>query len=260
MEKCPICDEPSSVVSSINGYVQDTVYDILECSNCKLQFGSGDTSNLNLIYNAIYNQADQIGGYDRYVRYFNEIQSKKGTEAIDYLIHQEATYKYIYQYLKNIDKHKELRILEVGSGLGYFTYALSQDGFNILGVDLSVDAVNKSTKVFGNLFKSKDLKDFGEKFDIIISTEVIEHVTSPIDFILDLKKILKSEGQILLTTPRKYNEQDKAIWLTELPPIHLFWFTTKSLNLLGEKAGLEFFEIEVGKDTYIFNSILYVAL
>jgi SAM-dependent methyltransferase len=95
----------------------------------------------------------------------------------------------------------------------------------------------------------------GEKFDIIISTEVIEHVTSPLDFILDLKKILKSEGQILLTTPRKYNEQDKAIWLTELPPIHLFWFTTKSLNLLGEKAGLEFFEIEVRKDTYISNSI-----
>jgi hypothetical protein len=35
----------------------------------------------------------------------------------------------------------------------------------------------------------------------------------------------------------------------------LFWFTTKSLNLLGEKAGLKFFEIEVRKDTYIFNSI-----
>jgi len=91
MKKCPICDEQSSVVSSIHGYVEDTVYDILECSNCKLQFGSGDTSNLNLIYNAIYNQADQIGGYDLYVRYFNEIQSNKGTEAIDYLIHQEDT-------------------------------------------------------------------------------------------------------------------------------------------------------------------------
>jgi competence transcription factor ComK len=118
MKNCPICDEQSSVVSSINGYVQDTVYDILECSNCKLQFGSGDTSNLNLIYNAIYNQADQIGGYDRYVRYFKDNQSKKGTDAIDYLIQEENTYNYIYQYLKSIDKHEELRILEIGAGVG----------------------------------------------------------------------------------------------------------------------------------------------
>jgi 2-polyprenyl-3-methyl-5-hydroxy-6-metoxy-1,4-benzoquinol methylase len=109
--------------------------------------------------------------------------------------------------------------------------------------------------VFGNLFKSKDLKDLGEKFDIIISTEVIEHVTSPVDFILDLKKILKPEGQILLTTPRKYNEQDKVLWVSELPPLHLFWFTTKSLKLMGEKTGLEYFEIEVKKNTNVFNQI-----
>jgi transcription elongation factor Elf1 len=95
MVLCPICNKQSSVIASVNGYVQGSVYDILECLNCQLQFASGDTSNLNLIYNVIYNQADQIGGYDRYVRYFNEIQSKKGTEAIDYLIHQEDTYIYV---------------------------------------------------------------------------------------------------------------------------------------------------------------------
>jgi len=187
--------------------------------------------------------------------YFNEIQSKKGTQAIDYLIHQEDTYEYIYQLLRSIDKYKKLRVLEVGSGLGYFTYALSQDGFNILGVDLSADAVKKSTKAFGNLYKSGYSKDLGETFDIIISINVIQHVTSPVDFILDLKKLLKSEGKILLATYRKYDEQDKSLWLTELPPIHLFWFTTKSLELIGKKTGLEFFEIDLMKDTKVSNSI-----
>ena len=229
-------------------------YGIFQCPTCGLQFANGDTSNLDLIYNSIYKHSAQIGGYDRYVRYSNEIKTKKGKAAINYLINEEDTYKYIYRYLINLDNCRELKILEVGSGLGYFTYALSQDGFNILGIDLSDDAVKKSTNAFSKLYKSVDFNDIDERFDIIILTEVIEHVSDPVQFLKDLKRVLVKGGEILLTTPRKYIEQLRAVWLTELPPVHLFWFTTTSLQRIGSLLGLEFFEIDVKQKSLVFES------
>lgn len=253
-ENCPICGLRSEFIDQINGYVEGGVYRIFHCSICGLQFAKGGKSNLGLIYNSIYKNSAQIGGYDRYVRYFNEIKSKQGKDAIKYLINEEDTYKYVYRYLHNKDNCRDLKILEVGSGLGYFTYALSQDGFNILGVDLSEDAVAKSTNAFGKLYKVVDFNNLDEQFDIIILTEVIEHVSEPVEFLKGLKRILVKGGEILGTTPRKHIEQSRAIWLTELPPVHLFWYTTTSLQRLGNLVGLEFFEIDIRHKSLIFNT------
>ena len=229
-------------------------YGIFQCPTCGLQFANGDTSNLELIYNSIYKHSAQIGGYDRYVRYLNEIKTKKGKAAINYLINEEDTYKYIYRYLNNMVNCRDLKILEVGSGLGYFTYALSQDGFKILGIDLSEDAVAKSTYAFGKLYKAVDFNDIDERFDIIILTEVIEHVSNPVQFLKDLKRVLVKGGEILLTTPRKHIYQTRAVWFTDLPPVHLFWFTSTSLQIIGSLIGLEFFEIDVKKKRLVFQS------
>lgn len=251
---CPVCNGNSKFVDQINSYIHRGRYNIYQCSNCKLQFADGDKSKFNLIYDSIYKYSSKIRGYERYGRYYNEISSFTGRSAIDYLINEEETYKHVYHYLINQENCRRLRILEVGSGLGYFTYALSEDGFNILGIDLSEDAVKMSTNAFGSLYKSIDLKKLDEQFDIIILCEVIHHLIDPIFFLKNLKSKLNKGGKIILTTPRKYIEQSSAIWLTELPPVHLFWFTTLSLQKLGNRVGLDFGEIEVKQNGLIFDS------
>lgn len=253
-QDCLICEAKSDLIAQINGFVEGVDFNIFQCPTCGLQFANGDTSNLDLIYNSIYTHSSKIRGYDRYVRYFNEIHSQKGKAAINYLTGEEDTYKYIYRYLNHKENCREKKILEVGSGLGYFTYALSEDGFNILGIDLSEDAVSKSASAFGNLYKVINLNKLYERFDIIILTEVIEHVSDPVRFLNDLKELLVKDGEILLTTPRNLTEQRRAIWLTELPPVHLFWFTTLSLRRLGKRIGLEFFEIEVEQINLVVES------
>lgn len=50
------------------------------------------------------------------------------------------------------NNNKKAKILEVGSGLGYLTYAISQQGYNITGLDISHDAVKKAEKHFGKHF------------------------------------------------------------------------------------------------------------
>lgn len=251
---CPSCFSNTYFVSELNGYIEETHYNIFQCNVCGLQFASGDVENLGMIYESIYKHSSYVAGYDRYLRYFNEIQELNSDKAINYLTKKEDTYLYVYKYLSSIDGIQDFKILEVGSGLGYFTYALSQIGYDIIGVDLSSDAVDKAVQAFGNIFRAIDINDLDEKFDIIIATEVIEHVTSPIGFLNKLKRLLNKDGEIILTTPRKYDFQTDAIWLTELPPLHLFWYTTKSLKLIGDQVGLEFLEIEVNQPSMVYHS------
>lgn len=252
--QCIVCNSSTSFVDEIEGYIEGSSYKIFQCNFCNMQFANGKTDNLDLVYDSIYKYSTKINGYSQYSRFYDEIQFYKGRYAIQYLINNEDTYKYVYGYLLKRDFNRSCKILEIGSGLGYFTYALSQDGFNVKGMDLSKDAVDKSIQAFGNIYINKNISDIRDTFDIVIATAVIEHLLDPVNFIHEIKTLLNPNGEIIVVTPRKYSEQIYSTWQTELPPIHLSWFTKSSLILLGQSVGLEFFEIDVVRSSVVYKS------
>jgi SAM-dependent methyltransferase len=69
-----------------------------------------------------------------------------------------------------------------------------------------------------------------------LTTELIEHLPNPLQFLELCKKQLKDDGTILLTTPN-YNKN--KIWNTDLPPIHIFWFSKKSFAALAKSCDLD---------------------
>lgn len=62
---------------------------------------------------------------------------------------------------------------------------------------------------------------------------------------------------MIFTTPRKNPEEFDSLWATELPPIHLFWFTSKSLKILARRIEMSYFEINYSANSsrYISNSL-----
>ena len=88
-------------------------------------------------------------------------------------------------------------------------------------------------------FFCEDAKSFflrtNERPSFIILSEVIEHLTNPIFFISELLNYLRPGGSIIVTTPNKDVCSPKEIWDTELPPVHLWWFTKKGLQAVGKK-------------------------
>ena len=155
-----------------------------------------------------------------------------------------------YQALKQVLKtfKREANILEIGSGLGYATYALRRTGYlNSFGCDLSKEAVKKARTIFGDYYISPF--DLGEnKYDLVFATEVIEHCIDPEDFIKSNLKLLKPGGTLLITTPRStvpsYEFQNiKNIWISDPPPVHLWCFSLNSLEILGKRVGVKHFEV-----------------
>lgn len=136
------------------------------------------------------------------------------------------------------------KFLDVGCNLGFAVEAARQCGFEATGIELSKQAVEKAQEQFpGCRFFATSSMEFakrGETFDLIYSSEVIEHVPDPVAFVESLRALLKPGGALFLTTPdaghflkpRKLEE-----WKEVRPPAHIIWYDRRALDALLKRHG-----------------------
>jgi SAM-dependent methyltransferase len=66
--------------------------------------------------------------------------------------------------------------------------------------------------------------------------EVIEHLEEPVAVMENALRLLSPGGSIVLTTPnRSFFGYDEP-WSTDLPPVHLWWFSEDSINAIAERV------------------------
>ena len=120
---------------------------------------------------------------------------------------------------------KGRNVLDFGYGTGWFIKKLTKEGFNVTGIEFlgSRKIQKKKNAILISLDSVKDLSNlsFEEKFDTIIASEVLEHLSKDeIDGTLKFfRKWLKEGGRLIVTVPYKENIEEKI-----LCPYCLGWF------------------------------------
>lgn len=113
--------------------------------------------------------------------------------------------------LENINEYKrinddEIIILDFGCGNGTaITQFIIQQGIKVYGIDIHDESLEYAEKNFGseNAFFSKEIpKDV--LFDIIIYSDVLEHIENPEKILTEHNKILKKNGLILGSVPNGF--------------------------------------------------------
>ena len=95
---CVICKNKAYIVlEKIDGYIQGSKYDIHECPICKTSFSDPLKSD-PFVYNSIYKNPEKIIGYNRYLKYKNNVKSKPF--PLEYLASKEAVYWSIQKFLQ----------------------------------------------------------------------------------------------------------------------------------------------------------------
>lgn len=254
--KCKLCGEKAFLLAQkISGYIQGTSYTVFLCLKCETQF-IADAYDKK-IYEVIYS-AQGAFGYERYGKYVAEI--KKQENPLDWLSKKEPAYLYVEQFVR---RKKKLRILEIGCGDGYLTYALNQAGHIVTGIDISEEAIRVAKRNFGDFYQAIDLKDFTKlyDFDLIVCTETIEHLADPVKFVALCKGLLGEDGQILLTTPNKDYRSLNTVWQVEAPPVHRFWMGHKTFEAIAKQTGMkcEFLPCVMPMDMERNNLIAYFS-
>lgn len=102
-------------------------------------------------------------------------------------------------------------VLDIGPGHGFFSF-LTLEELPALKrseiVDISESSLAMTKAILGdkggmiNYYK-KDIFDYSssEKYDLIILGEVLEHLDDPLSILVQLRKLLSSNGHLWITTP-----------------------------------------------------------
>jgi SAM-dependent methyltransferase len=106
--------------------------------------------------------------------------------------------------LRKIDLQKPT-VIDAGCGLGFNVQAIASvlPSSEVTGVDFSIVAVEGARKKFPDQkWKVVDLNSppAGLTADIVVCTEVIEHVEDTERFLFNLDKMVRSGGYMILTT------------------------------------------------------------
>jgi 2-polyprenyl-3-methyl-5-hydroxy-6-metoxy-1,4-benzoquinol methylase len=105
-----------------------------------------------------------------------------------------------------------LRVLDVGCGNGsMLALPLAQRGFQVTGIDIDARSIEHAKQLAKELpnatFVCGDVAELrGEKFDVVILAEVLEHMTEPSTLLADSVKHLSEGGIVIITVPNGYGE------------------------------------------------------
>jgi len=103
-----------------------------------------------------------------------------------------------------------LRILDLGCGIGGITFPLGYLGHNVVGVDVdsrSIEECNRRNTFPNATYLVGDIEnlDLGEKFDVAICSEVLEHSPRPERILETIRKHLNPNGIAIVTVPNGYS-------------------------------------------------------
>jgi SAM-dependent methyltransferase len=152
---------------------------------------------------------------------------------------------------------KNIKILDIGCGMGFFLMALRKNGYlNAFGIDSDRAQIASCEAKQLSVMYSPDsiqyLGEHGEDFDLITAFDVIEHVppAEQIRFIRCIYQALKHPGKCLLTTPNATSflaAHNRYVDYT-----HQSLFTTVSIDFILFNGGFK--KIDVRPFEYVrFN-------
>ncbi len=183
---------------------------------------------------------------------------------------QESGERILENAAKSVLAHKPQRILDIGCGNGYLCRLLTDAGVDCIGIEPAPEGLELAKKLVPegkfyvrSCYEDPTTSDLG-KFDLIVSTEVIEHLYFPRKLVQFAKGHLNANGVFIITTPdygsywRNLIISLTNMWDYHHLPLwdggHIKFWSKKTLTRLLEDEGFEIERWEYTRSkTLLFN-------
>ncbi|ABB30696.1 Methyltransferase type 12 [Geobacter metallireducens RCH3] len=246
-EKKTWCDHEGEVCDSVKGF------DVIDCSKCGFKHivPIPSAEELEEVYRHEYYTSEKPLYLERY------------REDLDWW---NLVYGDRYDTFEELLPQKRRRILDIGSGPGFFLKHGKDRGWETVGIEPSARAAAHSREmgldIIEEFFSTDTAIQLG-LFDVIHMSAVLEHIPDPEHFLGIVRKNLTPEGILCVVVPNDYNPFQLALrtacnfqpwWVA--PPHHINFFDFESLEHLLTRSG---FEVTCKESTFPIDLFLLMG-
>ncbi|MBS3952820.1 MAG: class I SAM-dependent methyltransferase [Methylomicrobium sp.] len=150
-----------------------------------------------------------------------------------------------------------MRVLDVGSGAGFFAYILQRMGILIDGIEPNEEYANYAlSNLHLNTIRTGFLRDLTteNEYDLITINHVFEHLPNPREAMLQIHKLLKKGGHVLMEIPNieaTYHAPNKIFHVG-----HLYWYNPNTIRALALQLGFVIDDVQIINGTKHINIVL----
>jgi len=228
---CPICGEgPKEAVYELAGSAGKRM--VVCCVSCRLMFVNPRISSEEI--------AKKYSGKS----YFEREDDATGYR--NYLQDRELHLMFFRRQLDELEaRGPKENLMDVGCAGGFLIEEANQRGWRAAGVELSEFASEYARQTLGLNVATGNLRDASfpsDHYQAVVMDDVIEHFENPLSEILEVRRILKPGGFLLVHTPNAASPWRHLMgrkWVHLKPDEHLYYFDPATIRRLLEKAGLE---------------------
>ena len=200
---------------------------IVRCKNCGMVYMNPRDSDVASLYNKV--EEDDF--------YFSSAEDRIISFRRD-----------LEQFEKIIGKINSKQLLDVGCSYGFLLDVAVERGWKVWGSELSKKqssyAAERHPGVCNNAVSECNFPS--NFFDAITAYEILEHVSSPREFLKDFRQVLRPGGYLAMTTPNVAGWEAKLMgryWLN-LIRMHLYYFSPGTIRRILEEEGFTVISIK----------------
>jgi SAM-dependent methyltransferase len=211
-------------------YLMKFGYPLVKCTGCTLVYCNPrlTSAETDKRYNADY----------FWTEYLPSVIPPGGSDDVDFLDHR---FKAALDLLAG--GGPPARLIEIGTGAGFFLKAATRAGFDTYGLELSSEAAEYARTTLGLRVLQTPAEDMPFEpgyFDAAAMFEVIEHLRDPLRVVRAAHRALKPGGRFMVSTPNLGALSRLTLgseWAVLSPAEHLYYFTEITLSAMLRKAG-----------------------
>lgn len=230
--ECPVCQnkELTPFLICKDYTVSGENFEISYCNHCQ----TGLTQNIP--------DSASIGTYYKSANYISHTDTKKGLVNQLYHLARNFMLRSKRQLVLQQTGLQQGKLLDIGSGTGYFLDNMRQNKWEVMGVEADEDAKRFAEQNFKvSIFSPQKLNELPEKqFDAITLWHVLEHLHDLDSTWAHFLRLLKDKGVLFIAVPNHQSADARhyqAHWAAYDVPRHLWHFSPKSIKFLAEKHG-----------------------
>ncbi len=130
---------------------------------------------------------------DRYNRVMNTYDLRRRVEIV-------------FGSLISPEELRDKNLLDVGCGTGWFSQAAAERGAKVVSLDIGLQMLKQVQQKCASTLVTSDACHLcfqDESFDVVISSECIEHTPNPIRALQEMCRVLRPNGLLVVTVPNR---------------------------------------------------------